>query len=182
MYKIIFDFVELILIFIDNSRFEQTPTDATNATSVVIIGSIHVSNHCFHYQTSVSCNHAVWSVITVIIRFVTKNKRHVIRTRDDFYFDLKSSIIIIDNVLFIRFLFIIERFWSRWINRIILIRRILRANSMMLVIRVSQAAIQKQDCGITWCDYSHVMWLRWLCIERDNFDSSISTYIENRSS
>jgi hypothetical protein len=46
---------------------------------------------------------------------------------------------------------------------------------------LSQAAIQKQDCGITWCDYSHVMWLRWLCTERDNFDSSISTYIKNRS-
>ncbi len=38
---------------------------------------------------------------------------------------------------------------------------------------LSQAAIQKQDCGITWCDYSHVMWLRWLCIERNNSDSSI---------
>jgi hypothetical protein len=47
---------------------------------------------------------------------------------------------------------------------------------------LSQAAIQKQDCGITWCDYSHVMWLRWLCTERDNFDSGISTYIESRSS
>jgi hypothetical protein len=47
---------------------------------------------------------------------------------------------------------------------------------------MSQAAIQKQDCGITWCDYSHVMWLRWLCIERDNFDPNISTYIEDRSS
>jgi hypothetical protein len=49
-------------------------------------------------------------------------------------------------------------------------------------VRLSQAAVQKQDCGITWCDYSHVMWLRWLCIERNNFDSSISTYIKNRSS
>jgi hypothetical protein len=38
---------------------------------------------------------------------------------------------------------------------------------------MSQAAIQKQDCGITWCDYSHVMWLRWLCTERNNFDSNI---------
>jgi hypothetical protein len=47
---------------------------------------------------------------------------------------------------------------------------------------LSQAAVQKQDCEITWCDYSHVMWLRWLCIERNNFDSSISTYIENCSS
>ncbi len=35
-----------------------------------------------------------------------------------------------------------------------------------------QAAIQKQNCGITWCGYDHVMWLRWLCTERDNFDSS----------
>jgi hypothetical protein len=25
---------------------------------------------------------------------------------------------------------------------------------------LSQAAIQKQDCGITWCDYNHVMWLQ----------------------
>ncbi len=40
---------------------------------------------------------------------------------------------------------------------------------------LSQAAIQKQNCGITWCDYSHVMWLRWLCTERDNFDSDILT-------
>jgi hypothetical protein len=47
---------------------------------------------------------------------------------------------------------------------------------------VSQAAVQKQDCGITWYDYSHVMWLRWLCIERNNFDSSTSTYIECCSS
>jgi hypothetical protein len=47
---------------------------------------------------------------------------------------------------------------------------------------ISQAAVQKQDCGITWCDYSRVMWLKWLCIERNNFDSSISTYIENCSS
>jgi hypothetical protein len=31
---------------------------------------------------------------------------------------------------------------------------------------VSQAAIQKQDCGkITWCDYNHVMWLRWLDVK-----------------
>jgi hypothetical protein len=47
---------------------------------------------------------------------------------------------------------------------------------------LSQTAIQKQNCEITWCDYSHVMWLRWLCIERNNFDSNISTYIESRSS
>ncbi len=40
----------------------------------------------------------------------------------------------------------------------------------ILMCWVSQAAIQKQDCGITWCGYSHVMWLRWLCIERDNFE------------
>jgi hypothetical protein len=46
---------------------------------------------------------------------------------------------------------------------------------------LSQAAIQKQDFGITWRVYSHVMWLRWLCTERDNFDPSISTYIESRS-
>ncbi len=42
--------------------------------------------------------------------------------------------------------------------------------------------VQKQNCEITWCDYSHVIWLRWLCIERNNFDLSISTYIKNRSS
>jgi hypothetical protein len=29
---------------------------------------------------------------------------------------------------------------------------------------------------------NHVMWLRWLCIERNNFDSSISIYTENCSS
>jgi hypothetical protein len=38
------------------------------------------------------------------------------------------------------------------------------------ICKLSQAAIQKQNCGITWCDYSHVMWLRWLCTERDNFE------------
>jgi hypothetical protein len=40
--------------------------------------------------------------------------------------------------------------------------------------KMSQAAIKKQGCGrITWCGYSHVMWLRWLCTERDNSDLSI---------
>ncbi len=50
-------------------------------------------------------------------------------------------------------------------------------SQFMFCVRVSQAAIQKQNCEITWCDYDHVMWLEWLCIERDNFDSRISTYI-----
>jgi hypothetical protein len=54
-------------------------------------------------------------------------------------------------------------------------------SQLMFCVRVSQAAIQKQNSGITWCDYSHVIWLRWLCIGRDNFDSGISTYIESRS-
>ncbi len=95
---------------IGNSRFGRAPADAANATLVVIVVSVHVSNHCSHCQTSISRNHIVWSVITLIIRFATKNNRHVVRIRDDFYFDLKSSIIIIDNVLFIRSFFIIESF------------------------------------------------------------------------
>jgi hypothetical protein len=101
---------ELKKTFIGNSRFERALVDAANATLVVIVVSIHVSNHCSHCQTSVSRNHIVWSVITLIIRFATENNHHVVRIRDDFYFDLKSSIIIIDNVLFIRSFFIIERF------------------------------------------------------------------------
>jgi hypothetical protein len=101
---------EFTINIIENSRFERAFVDATNATLVVIIVSIHVSNHCFHCQTSISRNQIVWSVITLIIRFATENNRHVVRIRDDFYFDLKSSIIIIDNVLFIRSFFIIERF------------------------------------------------------------------------
>jgi hypothetical protein len=50
-------------------------------------------------------------------------------------------------------------------------------SQLMFCVRVSQAAIQKQRCKITWCNYAHVTWLEWLCIERDNFNSSISTYI-----
>jgi hypothetical protein len=98
------------LDYIGNSEFGRALADAANATLIVIVVSVHVSNHCSHCQTSVSHNHIVWSVITLIIRFATENNRHVVRIRDDFYFDLKSSIIIIDNVLFIRFLFIVERF------------------------------------------------------------------------
>ncbi len=96
--------------YIENSKFERALADATNAALIVIIVLIYVSNHCFYFQTSVFCNHIVWFVITLIIRFATKNNRHVVRIRDDFYFDFKSSIIIINNVLFIRFFFIIEHF------------------------------------------------------------------------
>ncbi len=47
-------------------------------------------------------------------------------------------------------------------------------SQLMFCVRMSQAAIQKQNYDkITWCDYNHVMWSRWLCIERINFDSSI---------
>jgi hypothetical protein len=43
-------------------------------------------------------------------------------------------------------------------------------SQFMFCVKMSQAAIQKQNCEIIWCDYNHVMWLKWLCIERDNFE------------
>ncbi len=118
MTQLIYDLCLLYIDFkndhhqsdIDNSGFERTSTDAANATSVLIVVSAHVSNYCFYCQTSALCNHIVWSVITLIIRFATENNHHVVRIRDDFYFDFKSSIIIIDNMLFIRSFVIIKRF------------------------------------------------------------------------
>jgi hypothetical protein len=51
----------------------------------------------------------------------------------------------------------------------------------ILYFSVSQTAIQRQDYDrITWCGYNHVMWLRWLCIKRDNFDSN-TQYIYKES-
>ncbi len=50
-------------------------------------------------------------------------------------------------------------------------------SQFMFCVKMLQATIQKQNCKITWCDYDHVMWLKWLCIEQNNFDLSISTYI-----
>jgi hypothetical protein len=60
-----------------------------------------------------------------------------------------------------------DRFWENWDDE----------KSFAIYVLCESIASSDTEAELR----NHVMWLRWLCIERNNFDSSISTYIENRS-